>query len=201
MSLLMSKQKHTQKIMVIHYLMLSMLVVAVSILSYFTFIFNQRINTLAEESPRFSQLIISAVEGLNKPIPTDAKTGELYLHQTKLHLPAPTQELGDFVYSYFESSDQVTKSELTIASEMLIRQASVRVSAQLTAKSVLELVPELQACARGYKIYFEDIVEQGSPKVLQKTLSDGRTVHIYKEEACKNNSDKILAYLQQIDSY
>lgn len=145
-------------------------------------------------------IIVAAVEGLNKPIPLDEKTGEGYMHELKLVLPPAPLNEGAFVYNYYTAYDD-QPAELTIASQSLINQRKVQVLGAISVEDSLAQVPGLQSCARGVKLYFQEKADFTGEKLFEKTLNDGRTIYAYQEDGCDETREQLSDYLRLIQSY
>ena len=143
-------------------------------------------------------LIIKADENVNRPVPEDAITGNLYIPELHLTLPAVNENknLGTILYnSYFISS---SNSELQIASSSDVLQATGPAqNATSNVDTIFAGVPKLQACTRGIQIYFA--IQQGQTLAYKKTLTDGRTLYFYTNPPCVDSN--LLKYTEQITSY
>jgi hypothetical protein len=145
-----------------------------------------------------SNLIIDSVENLNKPIPSDPKTGEVFLRNMKLQMPAPELALGPIVYRYEINEGSEVIGRVNIAAQQDINEAKSRLRAATDLKSSFNEVPRLQACAYGVLIAFTP-TEGEYTLVQEKQLKNGKKAYIYTEEKCRNNA--LIEYTKKIESY
>ncbi len=174
--------------------------VYVIISSWFLYDAHRMARAAIDNPAAIGHIIIAAVEGLNKPILLDEKTGEGYMHELKLVLPPTPLNEGPFVYNYYAAYDD-QPAELTIASQVLINQRKVQVLGAMNVEDSLAQVPELQSCARGVKLYFEEKADFVGEKLFEKTLNDGRTIYAYQEDGCAETREELSNYLRLIQSY
>lgn len=154
-----------------------------------------------EGNGKITTLILQAAEGLNAPAPIDAKTGKVYIPQAKLVLPARTSTAGSELHYRYSSAQDGQPEELAIVNEYGFRQARTEMISAMNLEDTFTEVPALQACLRGYQIYFAPIADTKNPLTFSKKLGDGRTVYVYLDSGCKQRNPDFEAYLKQIDSY
>jgi len=158
----------------------------------------QSIQNQTENNHYIGYLIIKADENVNHPMAMDPTTGNLYIPELKLEMPAlnENENLGSLVYSsYFISTEN---SELQIASTSDINLAASPVqNAMSDLNALMNGVPKLQACTRGIQIYFSN--QSGQTLAYKKTLNDGRTLYFYTNSGCIDNN--LLRFTEQINSY
>ena len=157
------------------------------------------VHDLRSSPTLFSQMIVSAINGLNRDLPLDPKTGDAYIYQAKLRIPA-SDETQNFAYSYIKG-DQNYQQEITLAYKPFINQASYVLFQSEDVEGVLAETQKLQACSRGFKLYFVEMNDFNGTKLFEKTLTDGRIIHAYQEEKCSDNRDVLIEVLKTIDSY
>lgn len=157
-------------------------------------------------SDHMADLLISAVEGLSKPVPVDAVTGRLYIANAKLTWPADSTVYGQVIYSNDsnwadESGMQFSTTAILSAASSKLR--SIQGKSADSMQAVFEQLPNLQACSRGVQVYNKqqnfdssDYVYQGATK-----LKDGRELHFYTESTCKQDQTALVAYLKKAESY
>lgn len=147
-------------------------------------------------------MIFSAVNGLTRPLPVDAKSGEAYIHDAIIMFPASVvTPPNDFRFNY-QMADGDFPEQVTIAYSPMIEREKAAMRGKQTFEESLQYVPNVQACARGYRLNFKVQDESKDELVFEKTLHDGRIVYVYKEKACiEDNHDDIVAYLKQVESY
>ena len=175
--------------------------IVISALASYAFYIHEQIKPL--ESIQIASIISQAVDGLNQPVRADAQSGKLYIAPTHLTLPATTNARPLLEYQYTAANGD-TLAELHIVSVANVAAAKAKLTSAPSVAAVFDGVPSLQACARGYRIFFTPKAPDGLEKVLQKQLSDGRTIYIYNEKTCLENNDSqdvMTTYLSQIDSY
>lgn len=145
-----------------------------------------------------NDLIISAVDNLNKPVPTDPKTGEVFLRNMKLQLPPPELALGPIVYRYEinEGSEAIERVNIVAQQDIDAAKGELRTAADL--KSSFDKVPRLQSCARGVLIAFSP-TEGNHTLAQEKQLKNGKKAYIYAEEKCRN--DALIEYSKKIEIY
>lgn len=180
-------------------LTLGFLVVILGLFSYLL-ILTRQVNDLRESPSAIGPVVVLAVDGLNKPLAVHAETGNLFIPEARLVLAPSPISVGDFVYR-FTPAEGENIAEISIASSLLINQAKVAVIGANSAKDSLDAVPKLQACARGFKLYFQEKTDFSGTKVFEKTLKDGRKVYAYQEDGCSERRNEIVAYIKYIESY
>lgn len=154
------------------------------------------------DTSEIEAMIFSAVDGLTRPLPLDAKSGEAYIHDALIMFPATVvTPPNDFRFNYQSASGDFPE-QVTIAYSPMIEREKAAMRGKQTVEESLQYVPNVQACARGYRLYFKTQDEHKYELVFEKTLRDGRMVYVYKEKACiEDNHDEIVDYLKQIESY
>lgn len=136
-------------------------------------------------------LISEAMDNLQQPVLRDPKSGDYYLPELKLTVPA-SENLWRLKY-YADAKEQTAN----ISVQSVMSRAK---SDMITAKSVEELfrhVPQYQACSRGVQLQFTKPQEGIS---WQKQLADGRTLYAYADKDCSSIGELSNA-LRTIDSY
>jgi hypothetical protein len=166
------------------------------------FVYFTRTEVKLQSTDKIGSLIARAVEALTLPPPTDAQTGRIYFHEAKLTLP-PVSESGHGLYYFYSPAFPGQQAELRLIDKQNVNMQKGKVLATSDMQTVFDIVPKLQACARGYLTLFSPAAsgETDGKMVFQKKLTDGRTVYVYLEDACKDNQDQMVPYLKQIDSY
>ncbi len=157
-----------------------------------------------------TNLIISAVGGLSKPLPVDAATGKAYAHGADLVWPASTDPFMQILYS--NEGNVGATSELQFTTKNLMTQAESKLWAVQARPStwhsnnqtaLFDQVPNLQACSRGVQVFFAPSPQASSQFQLKATkqLQNGKTLYFYTEPICHEDMSQLLAYLQQAESY
>ncbi|HMT18689.1 MAG TPA: hypothetical protein PKD15_01505 [Candidatus Saccharibacteria bacterium] len=154
------------------------------------------------DTSEIEAMIFSAIDEITRPLPVDAKSGDAYIRDASLMFPRSSSvSPNDFRFNYQPSSGDIPE-QVTIAYSPMIEQEKSAMIGKQTFSEALDYVPNIQACARGYQFYFKVQDEHKDELVFKKALQDGRTVYVYKENACiEDNHDEIVNYLQQVDSY
>jgi hypothetical protein len=166
------------------------------------YVYWTRIEVRLQSTDKISTLIVSAIEALNWSVPMDAQTGRLYIREAKITLP-PAQDRSYALYYNYMPPFPGTQAELTLKDKLNVDMQKSKVLAAPDVNSVFNFVPKLQACSRGYQIFFSPAGKNDTEGklVFTKELKDGRTVYVYLEDACSDNQDKLVPYLQQMQSY
>jgi hypothetical protein len=133
-------------------------------------------------------LITQAVDGLHRPAPVDPKTGDTYLPEARLVIPA-SQDGQQILYSY--TSYDGTR-ELSITGQRLMGVAKSKLWSSYSGATydqaeamtaVFEAVPNLQACSRGIQLFTKERADKNYIKQFTATTSDA-TWHAYTEPGC-----------------
>lgn len=170
--------------------------------------------TAENGSLKITLLIQSALEGLEnlKSSPAVAADGTLLIKEAKLKLPAETAEVRKLLY-YHTPADSGTDGagyswdmpeSVQITTQQLSTSSRQRLLAMPDVDAVFNLVPEAQACNRGFTLQFKADDSNGLKLSGQKRLQDGRTLYIYREPACNyipEIVDSLETYLLQAQSY
>jgi hypothetical protein len=155
----------------------------------------------AESNVKISTLILQSVEGLSNPAPVDPQTGNVYIPQARLKLPANQDTIGAEVeYSYTPPQDDIPE-ELRIVNTYGFWSARSAMLGAQTVEGTFEQVPKLQACSRGYLISFNPLKNSADPLKFTKQLTDGRTLSVYLDAGCTASNDEFENYLKQIESF
>jgi hypothetical protein len=156
-----------------------------------------------------TNLIIQAMQGINKPAVVEPVSKKVYLPDASLVLPPPPQDLGQsLLYVYLSSSDgsdagaNVTLSNAVNSEIAKLESLQQSSNAWNTRPSpAFDEVPRAQACVRGVHLVFGNKLKYDN-LVFTKQLADGRTMHIYTEATkCPYNLDPLANYLKQAQSY
>lgn len=150
-------------------------------------------------------LIMDAARGMNKDAVIDGPTGKIYLPEAHLVLPAYPQALNRGIKYHYNTAEQgVSEKELTITSYRSLASSMTELNSASTIEQVFAHVPKFQACNRQIDITVKDMGPQlndSYQKVATKHLNDGGDIYMYLDQGCKENSEELIAYLQQIQSY
>lgn len=176
------------------------LIAGVGYLAVMQRILDDRVNELS--TIKIGSLILEAVDNLNDPLPINPQTGEKYIPEARLRLPANSSSSNRLEYYYSAESVDMPE-EVRLASTTALASSRTKIMSATSQEALFAAVPRLQACSRGYRITFKnDIpIEDGLTVVLEKTLKDGRFLRVLEEEACDMPDYFDISYLKQIDSY
>jgi hypothetical protein len=150
-------------------------------------------------------MIIQAVKGFDKPAVMEPTSKKVYLPDANLVLMPYPQNMPDIEYSYtpsFDGSDAEASVTLTNAvnagiSKLLGTQAR----RQRNPDALFAAVPGLQVCVRGVHVVFGSKTAYDHLQ-FTKTLSDGRTMHVYTEaHSCAYPMQPLVEYLRSAESY
>ncbi len=196
MKIKQTKHSNKHRLHIVAFIFLS---TAVVVNAAFTFYLIQRDRNSGDF--KLGYMIVSAVENLNTPLAIEPVSGKTYISSAKLMFPPADNNLGQVLYRYEPGTSNDLPTELQIAS----RNNISRYSSQLITtssnngdpKAIFEILPKLQACARGVTITFQP--REGDKAAPTKLLSNGKTAYFYAEPNCPNPD--LLSYAKQIDSY
>jgi hypothetical protein len=170
---------------------------------------------LSENSSiKITLLIQSALEGLEdlKTSPEKLSDGTMFIKEARLKMPAETDDVRKLLYYYSpeDAGDDGhgyswnTPESLEITTKQLSSQSRYKLMNGVTVDDLFKLVPEAQACSRGFLLLFVKDDENGRVLSGQKVLQDGRTVYVYNEPGCSSYeyfTKPLEAYLLQAQSY
>lgn len=145
------------------------------------------------------ELVILAMENINREAPVDPKTGDVYFPPSKLFIPYSESSTINLTYRVNPAIDN-TPEELVISQKGL----GIAESQAYAAKNVEEFfssVPKMQACQRGLRLYYQEITDR--PELQLKTtvnLKSGKTLYIYGEQEC-TGLDALLIDVKNIQEF
>lgn len=151
------------------------------------------------------RLITDAINNLSKEAVIDGPSRKVYLPEAKLVLPPYPIDLNGLRYRYSPAQDEANfKAEIYITTNETLRYGISQIPSSDETEQIFESLPSAQACSRQILLAFEDI--HGKPdhqnvKVSSIKLADGRTAYLYLDNGCKDNSEALINYLQQLQSY
>ncbi len=155
-----------------------------------------------------TNLMISAVEGLVRPVPVDASTGQMQLASLHLKWPVSARFTGQILYSNTGGQDQTAELQLTSrpimnAAKSKLWAVQTYATAAQNNRAVFNQVPNLQACTRGIQVFFTPQTELAPQWQDHGSvhLADGRTLYFYTESTCRQDLSPLLGYLKQAQSY
>lgn len=171
--------------------------------------FNKYVNNSLHSISAFQMrtLIADAIDGLVDNMKSPDETARI--KEARLQLPAETDEVQGIVYThspadkgYMEDGTTYEVPEmLQVTTRSLAKSGLSRLN-PTDMNTLFRGVPEAQACTRGFLIYFAAQDDTGLPLAGTPKLQDGRTLYMYREDACRQyGMDELQGYLLQAQSY
>jgi len=133
-------------------------------------------------------LISQAVDGLHKPAPVEPTTGDTYIPEARLLIPA-SQDGQQILYSYTSYDG---KREVSITGQRLMGVAKSKLWSSYSNatydqadafQAAFNVVPALQACSRGIQLFTQEQTDKNYRKEFTVTSKD-TTWHAYTEPGC-----------------
>ena len=152
---------------------------------------------------KMALLVNEAVNNLHEPLPIDAQTGQRYIPEVRLRLPA-NSDLSSKLEYYYNAAQNEFPEELRVSSVAAMGPQQSKVLSAQNFEMMFEAIPKLQACSRGFQFVLGDDrlkAETGYTVAFEKALADGRALHVYYENECPVPDYFDMNYLKQIDSY
>lgn len=152
-----------------------------------------------------SNLITEAIRNGSKDAVVDGPSQRVYVPEAKLVLPPSPQGINGLRYRYTPALSDQTPDQAEIiftTNAHQFRSTSLR-----GADSMYDLfakVPSVQACSRQIQIFFDEShgeADGNLKRVVKKPLADGRIASIYLDQECPDDSEQLINYLKQIESY
>ncbi|MBA3758695.1 hypothetical protein H0X10_03635 [Candidatus Saccharibacteria bacterium] len=189
----------TQK-KVIAIMLAALIIAGIGYIAFMQKVMQVRIDELS--TIKIGMLILEAEDSLNSPILTDAQTGDRYIPEARLRLPANSFSANRLKYFYSAKSGD-THEEVRLSSVAAVNAPRVKIMSATSIENLFEAVAQLQACSRGFRLTFEKIAqpEEDLTLVFEKNLKDGRLLSVNAEDSCNTPDYFDLEYLKQIDSY
>jgi hypothetical protein len=141
---------------------------------------------------KIQALIVQAISDDQSEPVIDPLSGKEYIPVARLVLPPS----GEVRTVYSGDKDYVHFSEKTN-----LNQAITSVYNAQNIDETFAQVPELQACSRQVELQFEQKNEDDLRQVYDKKLADGRMAYFFLNDQCSGDSQTLLEYLKQIQSY
>ncbi len=159
-------------------------------------------------------LVGAAAYSLDKPAPVDAASGQVYIPEAHIVMPAYTG-LGQIEYLYENGKYVPSGTEINLTSTQIVNLAKDKLWVGLandnnraawhgfSGSKMFSAVPSLQACARGVQIFYAKQNSLGGDYVFQgsRPLKDGRTLYIYSETGCQQNQVPVISLAKNAQSY
>jgi len=156
---------------------------------------------------KLRQMVLLSTGFSKVPIPVDAKTGDLYLAQERLYIPANKDEEMRLTYGYLPTdsgTNDYGNYDLSVSSDFVFTRSASRLYNVTNVDEFYKALPEFHACVRGVRL-----VENPTPQItndtsldLRETLAvgNGRTVYVYAEKACPQLDD-VVYHLKNLKAY
>ncbi len=157
----------------------------------------RRVNYL--ENRDLSSMIIDSIKNLEKPAVVDGASSKVYLPEPHLVLPPYPTNVQGIRYNYDQQDER-----LQITTDLSLGTGIAGIRTANTLEDIFKQVPKAQACGRQTVLTFKDIYDQESDylsKAGTKQLANGKTLYIYVDKNCTENSQQLVSYLQQAQSY
>jgi len=136
--------------------------------------------------------------------PIDAKTGNVYLREAGLYLPAPDPSI-QLVYSYLPEAG--VGDVFSVTNRHVLNRAEKGFYNARTIDELFQYVPKWQACMQGITLSYQkqDIGDDSyldGNSTVQSTirLSNGKDLYVYLDKACPDLQSTVTA-LQKLQVY
>ncbi len=161
----------------------------------------------AEQAMTFSDALNSANSGMYNPVPVN-QNGNAYLNDARITFPVSPKNEG--LHLEYAFSDEPQDRDATV---VITRTLTLQVAAagqRTDMDNMMQDVRQMKECSREFVLTFNDAKLEipGMTKLQTKQLRDGRTLHLYKNTACKQffsdkylNQDSLQQSLSQAQSY
>lgn len=160
-------------------------------------------------------LVTRAVDGLSKSANTDSKTGEVYLTEARLALPASPAPYDQLLYGYYTLDNNNSPTELHVTTRQAVQAAEADLWSTQASKpgwrssnmsATFDVVSSLQACSRGVTVYIgaKDISVSHISKENTVQLKDGRIMQLglaNSDSRCPTDMNGLINYLRRAQSY
>lgn len=166
-----------------------------------------QVNSLNNEAQvdKLRQSVLLASKFGKIPIPVEAKTGDLFLAQERLYIPANKDEEMRLTYGYLPSiSSDYGNYDVSVSSDFVYTSSASKLFLVNNLDEFYKAMPEFQACVRGVRL-----IENPTPQVTNDTslalretvaVGNGRTVYVYAEKACPHLDD-VVYHLKNLKAY
>ncbi|GEM_PF-1799144 len=156
------------------------------------------VNDQLQQTGEVKGMIIDAVRGLNRELAVDPLTGKLYEPSLRVVFPAsPTYKFVD------RGAGEDTAMWFIDPSVQSQAISSMRAAQSLT--DIFNQVQTVQNCSRQITLSINNAKPNvGSDKlklVDTKTLKDGRTAYIFKNDDCPYPANNLLDHIKLVDSF
>lgn len=156
---------------------------------------------IAEAAP-IRELVVAAIEGLQRDAAVDPKTGDQYFPEAGLYVPVGNNGLR-LTYSYVPTDENV-QEKISVSSRGAVGQKKALLYAASNMEQMFRALPAMQSCARGFTLVYSPITDQPELRLLHtKQLNNGKTLYVYSEQTgvdCQG-FEQIGEALKQIQSF
>lgn len=163
---------------------------------------NYNSNQIAVTQER--ELQLPAIKLQKIPLPMDAKTGDFYISELKLMLPAKDEDLR-LNYGHLPSvSSDYGKYDVSVSSDFVFARAAGGVYAAQDMDTLFKALIPLQACQRGVRIIEVQTQELTANPMLELKatvdVGNDRTIFLYSEKLCPDLED-VVYRLKNLRAY
>jgi hypothetical protein len=163
----------------------------------------QSVNRQANSELR--DMIIDALQGLSQQAVIDGPSRKVYVPEARMVLPPYPHDVQGLRYSYTPQNDKGNlDAELLVTTNDTLANGISAIRSGNKVEDIFAGVPKAQACSRQIIVAFKDSYGQpgeDNAKVGVVNLADGRNAYLYLDAGCKDNSEPLIKYLQQLQSY
>lgn len=151
----------------------------------------------------FAQMVTTSIDRMSAPAPIDARSGNVYFHQTSLMLPPFPQNTMAMGLNYFYTpAFEQTGLQLQLISRSDVSSAEARLRNDPMTGSTFDAaynndLLRLQACAQGLLLTYDKMPAPDASKVL----SNGKTLYFYWDTDHRCVNSDLLNYAEQVAPY
>lgn len=146
-----------------------------------------RYNQAANEAEMVSirELIINATENTVSDANIDAKTGDTYLTQSRLYIPAAPSLDIPVTATNLRYRFEPTSGNTSVTSKEIINQKETKLYTARNTADMFKHVQPLQACYRGITLSYNETLNDNEAK-LQTTieLNNSKTLYVFLDKDC-----------------
>lgn len=149
-------------------------------------------------------MISDSIQSLSKEAVVDGPSRHVYIPEARLLLPPYPKDILDIRYGYSPANEGVNDEEIRITTNAVLGTSLSAMRSGRNLQEIFDKVPKAQACSRQFMMTFKDSygnTGDSYDKVATQQLADGRTVYLYLDSGCKDQSEPLLNYLKQTQSY
>ncbi len=149
------------------------------------------------------QYLEGALNNLGHTAVLDGPTTQVYLPEARLVLPAYPTSIAWVRYLYQPAQGNNFPLQISLTDSLAYETALNSLSNVSSTPALFKGVPKAEACDQQFELTFGTVspADSSYKKEFSKTLQDNRTINIYLNSGCNNNSKIVLRYLEQVQSY